>query len=202
MKFKRIKNESPSTYECDRCGRPTHDDTLVCIGDQYLCPNCASGFWNEARKKSDNWMGVPGAKFIYHGDWADPEIVYNGFSINYYDVEQGFIDVYREEHPEDKNDEGFDDWLRQQGSTWIQGCLDDSVYAYYGDQIEKAKPFAGIKGAFLLKDIKTEEPFVMYNDKRLELSDVAAQGGYDLDIWEDEEQFNKVVSSSRKRKDV
>lgn len=25
-----------------------------------------------------NWYGIPGIKFIYHNEWTDPEIFYNG----------------------------------------------------------------------------------------------------------------------------
>ena len=57
------------------------------------------------------WFDIPGAKFIYHGDWNDPEVDYKGVSLNYYDIEMGLLDLYRDEHPEDKNDKGFDKWM-------------------------------------------------------------------------------------------
>ena len=57
------------------------------------------------------WFDIPGAKFIYHGDWNDPEVDYKGVSLNYYDIEMGLLDIYRDEHPEDKNDKGFDKWM-------------------------------------------------------------------------------------------
>lgn len=34
-----------------------------------------------------NYLDIKGVKFIYHGDWADPEIMYKGHLFNYYDVE-------------------------------------------------------------------------------------------------------------------
>lgn len=164
---------------------------------------------SESKKKvtssDDNWMGVPNAKFVYHGDWSDPEIVYNGFSINYFDVEGVFLDEYREENPDDKNDDGFDEWFKNQDPQRVQGVLDDSVYAYYGDQIEKAKPWLGMKDVYLLKDIKTDNPFVMYHGKRLELDDIAAEGGFDLPY--DEYEFGEMMeiaqrSNGKQRKDL
>lgn len=61
----------------------------------------------------DNWFDIPDAKFIYHGDWSDPEVIYRGISLNYYDIEAGLLDVYREDHPEDRNDKGFDRWMKK-----------------------------------------------------------------------------------------
>lgn len=61
----------------------------------------------------NNWFDIPDAKFIYHGDWSDPEVVYRGISLNYYDIEAGLLDVYREDHPEDRNDRGFDKWMKK-----------------------------------------------------------------------------------------
>ena len=75
---------------------------------------------NEAKKKrsrrhsndaAEGWFGIKDAKFIYHGDWNDPEVEYKGVSLNYWDIEAGLLDVYRDEHPEDRNDKGFDKWM-------------------------------------------------------------------------------------------
>ena len=57
------------------------------------------------------WFGIKDAKFIYHGDWNDPEVEYKGVSLNYWDVESGLLEIYRDEHPEDRNDKGFDKWM-------------------------------------------------------------------------------------------
>ena len=57
------------------------------------------------------FYGVDGVEFIWHGEWADPEVRYNGHTYNYYDLEDSLLSTYREEHPEDKNDTGFDDWV-------------------------------------------------------------------------------------------
>ncbi len=65
----------------------------------------------KSQRKQQWWFDIPGAKHIYHGDWSDPEIQYKGFSLNYWDVIDGMSDVYRDEHPEDKDEKGFDAWL-------------------------------------------------------------------------------------------
>ena len=60
---------------------------------------------------AEGWFGIKDAKFIYHGDWNDPEVEYKGVSLNYWDVESGLLEIYRDEHPEDRNDKGFDKWM-------------------------------------------------------------------------------------------
>lgn len=32
-------------------------------------------------------MGIYGFRFVYHGDWADPEIVWHGHSMNIHEIE-------------------------------------------------------------------------------------------------------------------
>ena len=77
------------------------------------------GMSNEAskpmKKKEQWWFDIPGAKYIYHGDWSDPEVTYKGFSLNYWDIEDCLLGVYHEEFPEDKNETGFDAWMEEQG---------------------------------------------------------------------------------------
>lgn len=40
--------------------------------------------------ENGDWHGVPGARFIWHGEWADPEIEYEGHLINYWDFANFF----------------------------------------------------------------------------------------------------------------
>ena len=76
-------------------------------------------------KESEGWFGIPNASFIDHGSWSDPEIIYDGISLNYYDVEEMLLDEYRGEHPEDTEDEGFDDWMGEPDTKEsIQSVLD------------------------------------------------------------------------------
>lgn len=56
------------------------------------------------------WNGIKGVQFIWHGAWSDPEIKYHGRLYNYYDLEDCLLSSYREDNPENKNDEGFDEW--------------------------------------------------------------------------------------------
>lgn len=71
------------------------------------------GIANEMTDSDRNWMGIKGARWIWHGEWADPEVVYRGYCLDYFDIEQGLLELYRQENPGDRNDEGFDDWMRE-----------------------------------------------------------------------------------------
>lgn len=43
------------------------------------------------------WRGVEGTRVIWHGEWSDPEIYYDGYLFNYWDAE----DALSEEDKED-----------------------------------------------------------------------------------------------------
>ena len=81
---------------CDRCGFASRNEDYFRVeGDEVLCDQCRRGM-NESRKptkksqkKEQWWFDIPGAKYYYHGDWADPEVVYKGFSLNYWDIQEG-----------------------------------------------------------------------------------------------------------------
>lgn len=93
------------------------------------------------------YRGVPGALFVYYGEWADPEILYKGNEINYYDIEDILWDWYNEfikyesesvkekfskdmgvDAIPDNNDvyEKFIEWYG--GVDFVQGVLDNFVW--------------------------------------------------------------------------
>lgn len=55
-------------------------------------------------------MGIYGFRFIYHGDWADPEIVWHGYAMSTWYVEEPMWECYCEmcnEQGLEQTDEGF-----------------------------------------------------------------------------------------------
>lgn len=58
-------------------------------------------------KKSDCYYGIYPLRFVYHGEWADPEIVYKGHTFNYWNVENFLWEICKEEDP----DAFFEDWV-------------------------------------------------------------------------------------------
>lgn len=81
--------------------------------------------------KEDTWRGVPDTKFIWHGEWSDPEIEYKGKLINSNDVEEGLEIAYNSD-VEDRGFQGsFDQWLSEQDPRYLASFLDD--YAMWGN---------------------------------------------------------------------
>jgi len=81
------------------------------------------------------YRGVPGAIYISHGEWSDPEILYNNHELNYWDVEECLWDSYEsdcEESNKEASEEGFDGWLEEMGVDYVQGELDNLVWSMDG----------------------------------------------------------------------
>ena len=81
--------------------------------------------------RESTWRGVPGTKFIWHGEWSDPEIEYKGELINSNDAEEGLWYAYKDECEEmgqPATDRGFDEWVDQQDPEYLASMLDDYVY--------------------------------------------------------------------------
>ena len=109
-------------------------------------------FWRDAdgvahTNSKTYYRGVPGALFVYYGEWADPEILYKGNEINYYDIEDILWNWYNEfikyesesvkekfskdmgvDAIPDNNDvyEKFIEWYG--GVDFVQGVLDNFVW--------------------------------------------------------------------------
>ena len=92
-------NKAHPELTCDRCGFTSRNEDYfeVAAGGDIVCGDCRHkmAMTNEARKpmkkakKEQWWFDIPGAKYIYHGDWSDPEVVYKGFSLNFWDIQEG-----------------------------------------------------------------------------------------------------------------
>lgn len=68
-----------------------------------------------SRKVADaDFYGVPGIKYIDHGEWADPEVEYKGVRFNYFDLEDGLWELYKadmNEQGKDATEAGFESWV-------------------------------------------------------------------------------------------
>ena len=58
---------------------------------------------------SELFYGVPNVYLIWHGQWADPEILYDGKLYNYYDIEDYLYLTWQEEN----SDVPFVVWVQQ-----------------------------------------------------------------------------------------
>jgi hypothetical protein len=76
---------------------------------------------------TQTWRGVPGTKFIYHGEWSDSEILYKGKLINANDAEEGLEYAYQSD-VEDRGYRGsFDDWVNEQDPRYLSSFLDEYI---------------------------------------------------------------------------
>ena len=70
----------------------------------------------------DCFYGIRGIRVLWHGDWADPELLWHGMIFNYYALEDALWGVYEEEHkkPGDTGvDATYDDfaaWVKKNAS--------------------------------------------------------------------------------------
>lgn len=67
-------------------------------------------------KKKPNWMGIKGIKFIWHNEWADPELQYKGKLVSCTLVQ----DTMWERFYEETGSEDDEDFVR-----YIQTHVDD-----------------------------------------------------------------------------
>ena len=96
----------------------------------------------KSRKIGDgDFYGVPGIKYISHGDWGDPEVEYKGVRFNYYDLEDGLWDEYKEEMEEQgkkATDDGFEAWIDANHDRVYEDA--DYLADYYSnDRVEDSK---------------------------------------------------------------
>ena len=85
-------------------------------------------------EQDQTWRGVPGTRFIWHGEWSDPEIEYKGQLINANEVEDALWNNYIQELKQanfgtEGYDEAFEDWLNRQGPITLTCALDDMLAA-------------------------------------------------------------------------
>ncbi len=66
-------------------------------------------------KSSSNkcWYGIPGIYKIWHGEYSDPELEYNGIIKNYYDVEDTMVAWARDAGVDTDDENEFGKYLRE-----------------------------------------------------------------------------------------
>lgn len=85
-------------------------------------------YWHDENGKAhtnsrETWRGVKGTIYVYHGDWSDPEVLYDGEEINYWDLEENAWDSYKcecEDNGKEPSEQEFDNLP----SSWFEEYLD------------------------------------------------------------------------------
>ena len=71
-------------------------------------------------KDHPNWYGIPNIKFIWHNEWADPEIEYKGKRCSCYIVEDTMWERYTEEGNSDVDK--FAEYMRDNADGVYELC--------------------------------------------------------------------------------
>lgn len=81
----------------------------------------------------DTWRGVEGTTYIWHGEWSDPEVWYDGEELNGSQLEDYAWDVYKTECKEngrEPNEDEFDNLPTE----WFKELIEDFMFAMFADQ--------------------------------------------------------------------
>ena len=84
----------------------------------------------------ETYRGVPGSTYIWHGEWSDPEVLWDGVELNVNDIEEGLWYSYKddcEERGEKPTNQGYEAWLKEMGTEYIASHLDDLAWAAQGN---------------------------------------------------------------------
>lgn len=69
------------------------------------------------------WYGIKPIRFIWRGNWADPEICYNRMVVNSHIVEDSMYERYREycnEEDFESTDDGFAEFMRNNKAEIVE----------------------------------------------------------------------------------
>lgn len=83
-----------------------------------------------------NYRDAEGIEFVYHGNWSDPELIYDGKSFNYWDIEDALWSMFCEELSEDTGksvenidlhhedyEEDFDKFVQNYAVDYLEDCI-------------------------------------------------------------------------------
>lgn len=83
-----------------------------------------------------NYRGADGIEYVSHGAWSDPELIYDGKSFNYWDIEDAlwgeFCEIVSEDtrtpvididsHMDDYED-AFNLFVQDNAVSYLEGCV-------------------------------------------------------------------------------
>lgn len=71
----------------------------ITLGNVSVQENLKEAHYNDetGEVEPDLFYGIPDVEFIWHGEWSDPEIAYQGKLYNYYDLENSLYELFEED---------------------------------------------------------------------------------------------------------
>ena len=59
------------------------------------------------------WLGTKKIDFVWHGEWSDPELGFDGSYIDYWSIEDFCCSEMKEQGLDYNNDDVFAEWVRK-----------------------------------------------------------------------------------------
>ena len=134
--------ESPLEYYTDDVWDALYSD----IADRMKVPE--EDETNESLKTGKNkglkesvkngWRGSKDIEYVWKGHWSDPELVYDGKTFNYWDIEDALWSMFLEENPQWTDDDSNNPECEDEFNRYVQynGALylDDVIAGGYFDE--------------------------------------------------------------------
>lgn len=138
--------ESPLEYYTDDVWDALYSD----IADRMEVPE-EDDETNESLKTRKNrklkesvkngWRGSKDIEYVWRGQWSDPELVYDGKTFNYWDIEDALWSMFLEENPQwtdsdsdnPECEDEFNKYVQSEGALY----LDDVIAGGYFDELSE-----------------------------------------------------------------
>lgn len=80
------------------------------------------------------YRGTDGIEYVSHGAWSDPELIYDGKSFNYWDIEDALWDMFCEEVAKDAGisvdemdlfsyEDAFSEYVQNNAVDYLEDCI-------------------------------------------------------------------------------
>lgn len=73
-----------------------------------------------------NYCNVPGVEFVYHNEWADPELIYKDHTFNVHDAEDMLWDEFQAQTNDQGTADEYASWVEVHPSL-LTDLLDDLI---------------------------------------------------------------------------
>ena len=118
-----IKNSVKRVIRENKLNKRRRNRVIRESGDLYGHYDDGTPFTNSKKR----FHGIPGTVFIYHGEWSDPEVWYDGEEYNASMFEDTFWDMYKtecEEEGKEPSEQEYDDLPTE----WFEDRFQDILF--------------------------------------------------------------------------
>ena len=118
-----IKNSVKRVIRENKLNKRRRNRVIRESGDLYGHYDDGTPFTNSKKR----FHGIPGTVFIYHGEWSDPEVWYDGEEYNASMFEDTFWDMYKtecEEEGKEPSEQEYDNLPTE----WFEDKFQDILF--------------------------------------------------------------------------